>query len=486
MSSKLFEEAVADAKKLRYVAEENAKKAILEAVTPRIREFIEGQLMEDDHEDDSNESISSNIEEIEGDLDEEIVLNEDSLKSLIKMLGGEKILNSLSEGKDVVDASVKQALSNLSKKERTKLLNLADKINQSANILENKKSKNNIESNQENKTMSNSEKFYEVDLQALREAIEEESIGLEGIDPEDMMEAEEEEENEGYDSMELDELMNEIRLVLDLGDEVEGDDLPEMLRGMIEEDEAEDMDLEMEDEDADLDTDEEDDEEDDDEDPAAMFGDEEEQLAETFEIDPKMLRQELSRVRRMIREGNVADTFGGKGDAKAGIDGSFGGKGKKNAGVKGAFGGGSEGQDPFVNPPQINKLNEAIRKLRRQNRSQTEKLNKYRGAVNTLREQLEDLNLFNAKLLYVNKLLQNKALTESQKKSVIKALDEANSLVETKALYKSLTESLGNSRKASINESVRYGSSSKTTTSAGSKRTDTGDLGRWQRLAGLK
>ena len=63
MSSKLFEEAVADAKKLRYVAEENAKKAILEAVTPRIREFIEGQLMEDDHEDDSNESISSNIEE---------------------------------------------------------------------------------------------------------------------------------------------------------------------------------------------------------------------------------------------------------------------------------------------------------------------------------------------------------------------------------------------------------------------------------------
>ena len=35
--SNLFEEALADAKKLKEVAEENAKKAILESVTPKIR-----------------------------------------------------------------------------------------------------------------------------------------------------------------------------------------------------------------------------------------------------------------------------------------------------------------------------------------------------------------------------------------------------------------------------------------------------------------
>ena len=200
-----------------------------------------------------------------------------------------------------------------------------------------------------------------------------------------------------------------------------------------------------------------------------------------------MLRQELARVKRQLREGKMDNSFGGSGGGKAGVDGAFGGKGKKNAGVKSAFGGGKEGQDPFVNPPQINKLNEAIRNLRRTNRSQTEKLNKYRGAINTLREQLEDLNLFNAKLLYVNKLLQNKSLNESQKKSVIKALDEANSLSETKALYKSLTESLSSSRKGTINESVRYGSSSRTTTSASSRNLqESSDLGRWQKLAGLK
>jgi predicted RNase H-like nuclease (RuvC/YqgF family) len=178
--------------------------------------------------------------------------------------------------------------------------------------------------------------------------------------------------------------------------------------------------------------------------------------------------------------------FGGKGGGKAGVDGAFGGKGKGKAGVKGAFGGGSEGKDAFVNPPQINKLNEAIRQLRRQNRAQSEKLNKYRGAVNSLREQLEDLNLFNAKLLYVNKLLQNKSLNESQKKSVIKALDEAQSLQEAKSLYSSLTETFGRGGKKTISESRVFGSSSKTTTSSQSTATSSNnELSRWQRLAGL-
>ena len=35
--SKIFEEAIADVKKLKEVAEENAKKAIIESITPKIR-----------------------------------------------------------------------------------------------------------------------------------------------------------------------------------------------------------------------------------------------------------------------------------------------------------------------------------------------------------------------------------------------------------------------------------------------------------------
>ena len=94
----------------------------------------------------------------------------------------------------------------------------------------------------------------------------------------------------------------------------------------------------------------------------------------------------------------------------------------------------------------MNKLSEALRKQVHENRALNEKLGKYRSAVKSLREQLEDLNLFNAKLLYVNKLLQNKSLTESQRKSVIRALDRASSLNEAKTLYKSLTESFSAER----------------------------------------
>ena len=45
MSSRIYAEAIAEAKQLRSVAEQNAKNAIVEAVTPRIREFIDSQLL---------------------------------------------------------------------------------------------------------------------------------------------------------------------------------------------------------------------------------------------------------------------------------------------------------------------------------------------------------------------------------------------------------------------------------------------------------
>jgi hypothetical protein len=198
-----------------------------------------------------------------------------------------------------------------------------------------------------------------------------------------------------------------------------------------------------------------------------------------------MLAEEILRIRKMIAEGNMDHHFGGKGEGKAGVDGAYGGKGSGKVGAKKSFGGGSEGQDVFTNPPTMNKLAEAFRSERRKNRALGEKLKKYRSAVDTLREQLEDLNLFNAKLLYVNKLLQNKNLNESEKKSVIKALDEANSLREAKSLYKSLTETFTRGSGKTLTESRTRGSSSKPTTSSAPKG-GAPELDRWQRLAGLK
>ena len=489
--SKLFEEAIADAKKLKEVAEENAKKAILESVTPQIREFIEEQLLEEVEEEEENTDEISSMAggSAQGytsslNLDEEVYLDEGALASLVELIGEEN-LDSLNESKSqkALFSAVKGAVSAMDDDQREKLLNLSHKLNESANHL-----------SKTNKGEDMSKKYYEVDLRTLREALEEE---------EDYKMEEEEMTGEGEDAEELKELYEQFASLLEQDEEVEMEepemDMPELDAGaeggednMLSKEEVEAAieglvaelelnlggagapegdDLEMPELDAEL--------------PDLDAGGEED-LNETFEVDPRVLRQELGRIRKMVAEGKVDHHFGGKGGGAAGVDGAFGGKGNKNAGVKSAFGGGSEGQDAFTNPPQINKLNEAVRQLRRQNRAQKEKLNKYRGAVSSLREQLEDLNLFNAKLLYVNKLLQNKGLNESQKKSVIKALDEAQSLTEAKSLYKSLTETFSRGERKTISESRILGSSSRATTSSQSSATSTNnELGRWQRLAGL-
>lgn len=474
--SKIFEEAIADAKKLKEIAEENAKQAILESVTPKIREFIEEQLLESEEISEIEEDVFDEGKDIEkdysDDLEEHVYLDESALQSLVNLLG-EDTLDSLNESKskDALIDAVKGAVSSMEETDREKLLTLSNKINENADYLSRDKGENDM-----------SRKYYEVDLRTLRESVneEEESKNSEVEESELMQELSrlfEQEDAEDDLSLELgeedEEASEEAGGETLLKSEVESE-IQELIDSLglslTEEDEAPIIpDLEAE--------------EDEEVGEAAP-----EDLQEVFEIDPKVLRQEINRVKRMMAEGKVDHNFGGKGDAKAGVDGSFGGKGNKNAGVKGAFGGGKEGQDAFTNPPQINKLNEAIRHLRRQNRSQTEKLNKYRGAVNSLREQLEELNLFNAKLLYVNKLLQNKALTESQKKSVIKALDEANNLQEAKSLYSSLTETLSRSTdKKTLSESRIIGSSSKSTTSSQTVKPSSAnnEVSRWQKLAGL-
>jgi hypothetical protein len=477
--SKLFEEAIADAKKLKEVAEENAKKAILESVTPQIREFIEEQLLEEKEEESADEAEDNSGPD---DLDEEVYLDEGALASLVNLIG-EDALDSLNESKsqDALFGAVKGAVSGMDQRQRSKLLNISRKVNKSANHL-----------SETIKGENMSKKYYEVDLRALREAVEMEEEGVD-LDEEETEELDElyeqfaalleqdEEEAEGEELPPEEDV--EMEDLPEGGDDMlSRDDVEEAIRGLIDELELDlgeggEAPLPGGEEEFDLD--------------AMMAGEgdeggEPEEMNEVFEVDPRVLRQEINRVKRLVREGKMDHHFGGKGGGKVGVDGAFGGKGNKKAGVNGAFGGGSYGKDPFVNPPQINKLNEAVRQLRRQNRSQQEKLNKYRGAVNSLREQLEDLNLFNAKLLYVNKLLQNKGLNESQKKSVIKALDEAQSLQEAKSLYNSLTETFKRGGKKTLSESRVLGSSSRPTTSAQSNATsNNAELGRWQRLAGL-
>ncbi len=104
------------------------------------------------------------------------------------------------------------------------------------------------------------------------------------------------------------------------------------------------------------------------------------------------------------------------------------------------------------------------------------------------KKELRESNLFNAKLLYVNKLMQSYDLNSKQQRAIVEALDNAKTLREAKLLYTSLTESLRKRRTSGsgkINEgALRAGSASKSTRSAAPAKNGM-ELDRWAVLAGI-
>ena len=130
MSNKIFEEAIADAKKLREVAEENAKKAILEAVTPKIREFIESELIEG--KEDVDEEVEESKEELDesSEVDEDVTLDEASLKKLSTLLGVDITSQFADQNtKSAISESTRDAFDMLDERQKKDLKNLANKIN---------------------------------------------------------------------------------------------------------------------------------------------------------------------------------------------------------------------------------------------------------------------------------------------------------------------------------------------------------------------
>jgi hypothetical protein len=109
--------------------------------------------------------------------------------------------------------------------------------------------------------------------------------------------------------------------------------------------------------------------------------------------------------------------------------------------------------------------------------------------INELRNELNEVNLLNAKLLYTNKIFRAKNLTESEKVKVLNTFDKATNVKEVKLVFETLTESLKakTAKPSPIKESL--GSASKTITPATPKQpiVEVNEaFARMQRLAGIK
>ena len=229
---------------------------------------------------------------------------------------------------------------------------------------------------------------------------------------------------------------------------------------------------------------------------------------EVYEIDEVALRRELRRLRRLDEN----DPVDGSGDS--------------------SFGGGEAGDEPFIEVDEEDLLNaladelgdaptpsvgadsasgtdamttESRRRLARLRtrrsttrsssqrtpaRAANRQIKEYKRVVGALKGQLTEMNLFNAKLLYANKLMQNRDLTPRQQRAIVEALDNAKTLREAKLLYKSLTTSLNKRGRSSgrLSEGVvrARGSSSVPTRTAQPANNGVGEKDRWAVLAGLE
>jgi hypothetical protein len=90
-------------------------------------------------------------------------------------------------------------------------------------------------------------------------------------------------------------------------------------------------------------------------------------------------------------------------------------------------------------------------------KEETEQLEEAMNTIAQLRSELNEVNLLNAKLLYVNKLFKSKNLTEAQKVKVINAFDRAETVKETKNIFETLKESF-TTTKNPIKESLSFAS----------------------------
>jgi hypothetical protein len=108
----------------------------------------------------------------------------------------------------------------------------------------------------------------------------------------------------------------------------------------------------------------------------------------------------------------------------------------KKAGITGAI---TKGQKAFE---QVSELEEAL------------------ATVAQLRTQLQEVNLLNAKLLYVNKVFKANNLTEGQKVNVVAAFDKAETVKEVKLVYETVSKNVSTKQpvKQAIKEHTSFAS----------------------------
>lgn len=181
--------------------------------------------------------------------------------------------------------------------------------------------------------------------------------------------------------------------------------------------------------------------------------DKDDEMSEVVEITNEDLQAALSEmIRSELSEATVSKSFGDVENPNRNADGGVG-----DSGAPGDTGLADEtsGEHHWKESPgaaapaaqedwtvaeaayksKVKALSNIASRLKKENKE-------YREACSFLQRNLQEVNLFNSKLLHTNKLIQNTDLSNKQRIGVIEAFDRAGNLREVELVYKSLSESL--------------------------------------------
>jgi hypothetical protein len=78
--------------------------------------------------------------------------------------------------------------------------------------------------------------------------------------------------------------------------------------------------------------------------------------------------------------------------------------------------------------------------------------------IKALKGELQEMKLFNAKLLYTNKIFKARSLNESQKVKVLSTFDKATTIKEVELVYETLSSSFSTAKKQVVKESLGFAS----------------------------
>ncbi len=116
-------------------------------------------------------------------------------------------------------------------------------------------------------------------------------------------------------------------------------------------------------------------------------------------------------------------------------------------------------------------------------------LNEALSTIGTLQSQLQEVNLLNAKLMYVNKVFKANNLNESQKVNIIAAFDKAETVKEVKLVFETVSESIVVKKPSTTIKESKLGMASKATGTTASKPEVINEVSdavrRMQKLAGI-